>query len=188
MRTLLLVLACSVSLDAQRCLVKLDPQATRIHFTLGDVLHTVHGTFQLSKGEFWFDPASRKAGGLLIVNAASGESGSHARDSRMNKSILETQLFPEATFAPERIVGSVSSSGQSAFHLRGQFSIHGVSHELTMRVRSDIAESQLKATADFDVPYVAWGMKNPSTLFLRVDDTVMVEIQAAGQVTEQNAQ
>jgi len=38
------------------------------------------------------------------------------------------------------------------------------------------------ATADFTVPYVNWGMKNPSVLFLRVGNDVKVRFHAAGTV------
>ena len=34
----------------------------------------------------------------------------------------------------------------------------------------------------FALPYVSWGMKNPSTFVLRVDEKVAIEIHAAGRV------
>jgi hypothetical protein len=40
----------------------------------------------------------------------------------------------------------------------------------------------------FVVPYVAWGLKNPSTLFLRVSDKVNIDINAAGRLTSATAQ
>ena len=52
--------------------------------------------------------------------------------------------------------------------LHGQFTIHGGAHEVTMAVKAHIENQRLTATIDFQVPYVQWGMKNPSTLFLRV--------------------
>ncbi len=36
------------------------------------------------------------------------------------------------------------------------------------------------ATAKFSVPYVAWGMKDPSNLVLRVDKIVDVDVTLAG--------
>ena len=72
-------------------------------FTLGGVLHTIHGTLKLIKGEFWLEPSSGKAGGELVVNGASGDSGSHVRDSRMEKNILQADLYPEIKFTPNRI-------------------------------------------------------------------------------------
>jgi hypothetical protein len=36
-------------------------------------------------------------------------------------------------------------------------------------------------TSHFTVPYVKWGMKNPSTFVLRVNQSVDIEIQASGE-------
>ena len=38
------------------------------------------------------------------------------------------------------------------------------------------------AASHFAVPYVKWGMKNPSTFILRVDQSVDIEVQASGAV------
>lgn len=38
----------------------------------------------------------------------------------------------------------------------------------------------VSAATQFDVPYVAWEMGGPSTLFLRVDKGVQMEIDAQG--------
>ena len=34
----------------------------------------------------------------------------------------------------------------------------------------------------FAIPYVKWGLKNPSTFILRVDQSVDVEIKASGDI------
>src|SRR5690348_13402203 len=85
-------------LFSQPLLMKLDPASTQINFTLGDILHTVHGTFHLKDANLKLDPETGLAGGSLVVDAASGDSGSDARDSRMRSNILETGRFPEITF------------------------------------------------------------------------------------------
>jgi len=42
---------------AQPVTAQLDPAATHVDFTLGDTLHTVHGSFRLKGGTFtFFDP------------------------------------------------------------------------------------------------------------------------------------
>lgn len=182
MRCLLVLLVACTGLCAQQTQLKLDTDLTKVNFTVGDVLHTVHGTFQLTKGDLWFDPTSSKAGGMLVVNGESGNSGSHARDSRMNKNILESRTYPEITFQPDRIEGKVNLSGHSEFKLHGMFTIHGATHELTMNVKADIAANRVTARAEFNVPHVQWGLRNPSTLFLRVNDTVPIEIIAVGEI------
>jgi polyisoprenoid-binding protein YceI len=161
----------------------LVPECTKVNWTLGDVLHTVHGTFKLQKGEITFDNETGKASGEVVVDAKSGESGSGARDGRMHKSVLESARFPQALFAPDHMDGKVELAGTSNVKLHGTFTIHGASHELTVPVRVTANGEKLDANIKFEVPFVAWGMKDPSTLFLKVNKAVEVELQSQGRLT-----
>jgi polyisoprenoid-binding protein YceI len=163
--------------------VELNPSQTHVIWTLGDVLHTVHGTFRLARGTIGFDPVTGKASGELVVDAASGESGNGARDGRMRKHVLESAKYPDITFKPDRIEGNVNLDGDSQVQLHGLFRIHGAEHELTVPAKVHFAHSHMDATIDFSVPFVKWGMKDPSTLFLKVKDTVEIEMQAVGSET-----
>jgi hypothetical protein len=78
----------------------IEPTQTRVEFTLGSLLHTVHGDFQLKRGTLRFDSQSGIASGELVVDATSGESGSAARDKRMHASILESARYPKSLSAP----------------------------------------------------------------------------------------
>ena len=158
--------------------LELDPAQTRVEFTLGDLLHTVHGSFQLKRGSIKFDTGSGKAAGELVVDAASGSSGSGARDHRMNTNILESVLFPDIVFRPDLIEGKLAHEGPSQVQLHGMFSIHGAGHELTIPLAVEASGGQFTASGHFVVPYVKWGMKNPSTLILRVSDKVQIDIHA----------
>jgi len=51
-----------------------------------------------------------------------------------------------------------------------------------MNVKADIKANHLTARAEFNVPYVKWGLKDPGTLFLCVNDTVPIEINAIGEI------
>jgi polyisoprenoid-binding protein YceI len=167
---------------ASETVLEFAPPQTQIHWTLGTLLHTVHGSFQLRSGSVRFDPATGKASGELIVDSVSGQSGSDSRDNRMRQSILEAPKFPAIVFRPDRVDGSIPSQGKAKLQVHGAFELHGKAHELTMPVEVDVAPGQVAAVAQFDVPYISWGLKNPSTLFLKVDDHVLVEIQATGRV------
>jgi polyisoprenoid-binding protein YceI len=158
------------------------PDQTSVGYTLGDLLHTVHGTFQLKRGQIRLDPATGKASGELIVDATSGESGSKARDSRMHKNILESSKYPEITFRPNLVEGTIASKGPSQLKVHGQFGIHGAEHEIVIPVEVRMEPNQATAILRFQVPYVKWGMKNPSTLLLRVKDIVDIEVKAVAQV------
>jgi polyisoprenoid-binding protein YceI len=158
--------------------LKLTPANTRIEWSLSDFLHGVHGTFELKRGSIRFDPDSGKAAGEVVVDAASGDSGSGARDKRMHKSILESAKYSDAVFTPDRVEGKLAQPGTSNLKLHGTFRIHGTDHEMTMDVQAKVESERMLAEITFDVPYVDWGMKNPSTLLLRCGKTVQVAIHA----------
>ena len=167
---------------AQDAVLELDLAATQVNFTLGDVLHTVHGTFKLKRGTVKFDSTSGHASGLVVVDATSGDSGSHARDHKMHKDILESAQYPEITFTPVQIQGQVLPQGDFKTQVLGTFTMHGAGHPLTLVVQAHLVGDRLTADTEFTLPYVSWGLKNPSTLFLRVNDTVDIAIHAAGQM------
>ena len=168
---------------AEDIVLVFDPPQTHIAWTLGTVLHTVHGTFQLRSGTVRFDPATGKAGGSLLVDSRSGESGGQARDSRMHDSILESAKYPDIVFVPDRVDGTLPAQGSATLQVHGTFTLHGADHELTLPVQVTLAPQQVAITSTFKVPYISWGLKNPSTFILRVNDSVDVEIHAAGRVS-----
>jgi polyisoprenoid-binding protein YceI len=169
-------------LSAQQTVIELDPAQTRIDFTLGSVLHTVHGSFRLKQGTIRFDPATGKAGGEVIVDATSGASGNGSRDGRMHNSIIESARYPEIVFRPDSVTGTLAGPGPWRVQVHGLFKIHGAEHELVLPVEAQVGPDRCTASTQFAVPYVKWGMKNPSTFLLRVDDRVTLEIHAAGRV------
>jgi polyisoprenoid-binding protein YceI len=181
--TLTLLICAAAPLRAGESVLQLDPAQTRVEFTLHDILHTVHGTFRLKRGTIAFDPETGAAKGELIIDAQSGESGSEARDGRMHKNILESARYPEITFTPDRVDGTISFDGRCDVRVHGLFRIHGADHELTLPVQAQIAKAKVTAETRFEVPYVRWGMKNPSTFLLRVSDRVDIQIQAVGQLS-----
>jgi polyisoprenoid-binding protein YceI len=176
------VLAFAGSAAAQRASFQLDPAQTIVKFTLGDVLHTVHGTFRLKRGALLLEPASGKFSGEIVVDAKSGESGSGMRDRKMHKEILESEQYPEIAFRPDKIEGTVASQGKSSVKVHGMFSIHGVDREIMVPAEVEMSADHWTATVHFTIPYAKWGMKNPSTLFLRVNDYVEIDLVAAGSV------
>jgi len=168
------------TIPGQETALRVDPAQTTVEFVLPTTLHTVHGSFHLKRGDLRFD-ASGNASGELVVDAASGESGSDGRDKRMHGSILQSVTFPEIVFRPDRVVGKVAPQGKSQVELHGMFGIHGAEHELTVPLQVEASNGQYNATGTFKVPYIKWGLKNPSTLFLRVNDTVEITIHTVAR-------
>ena len=164
-------------------IVTFDPPQTQIRWTLSAMLHTVHGTFQLKSGRIRFDPVTGKASGQLVVSAASGESGNESRDKHMHQSILESARFADIVFTPDQVIGKMEPEGKSTIQVHGNFHLHGAGHEFTLPVEVEMRNGQAAAVAHFSIPYLRWGLKNPSTFVLRVGDSVDVEIQASAKVT-----
>ena len=176
-----ILLTCGLPLLAEEFTLELDPARSVVHYSLGDVLHSVHGTFKLKRGTIRFDPDTGKVGGEVIVDVASGYSNSHARDRRMHKEVLQSDRFPEASFVPDKIEGKLSPEGDSKVGIHGLFKIHGEAHEVTLPSAVQIKGADVSATIHFSVPYVKWGMKNPSTFILRVADHVEIDLLAVGR-------
>jgi polyisoprenoid-binding protein YceI len=165
---------------------QVDPAQSSVTFTLGDVLHTVHGHFALKHGELQVQPTG-KLSGEIVVDATSGNSGSGLRDRKMNKEVLESARYPEIDFRPNRFDGNVAPQGRSSVMVHGIFSIHGTDREITVPAQVERDGDHWTANVHFTVPYQKWGMKNPSTLFLKVSDTVEIDLSAAGSVTTATA-
>ena len=153
-----------------------------MHWAVDSTLHTVHGTFALKSGSVHFDPESGKAGGEIVVLASSGESGNGPRDARMHKEILESAKYSEVVFRPTRVEGKVGQSGASDVKLGGVFSIHGADHDLTAVVHAELTGDRWRGTGKFDVPYVKWGIKDPSNFLLKVKPVVNVELEMSGEI------
>lgn len=178
---LLAFLCCAAATaQSQELRLQFDSSKTTIAFTLGDVLHTVHGSFQLKSGDVEYKTATKSVSGSLTVDATSGQSGNHSRDHKMHKEILESVRYPVISFRPDRVEGNVGPTGSSTIQVHGIFSIHGSDHELTMPVKVEVLPDHWTADSHFTIPYVKWGMKNPSTFVLRVSESVEIDIHASG--------
>jgi len=177
----LALLGCATAFaQPQELRFQFDPSTTKITFTLGDILHTVRGSFRLKQGDVKYNVGTRSIAGTLTVDATSGESGNHSRDRKMHKEILESARYPEIIFRPDRVDGTVAPLGTSSVQVHGIFSIHGSDHELTMPVRVEVFPDHWIADTHFTIPYVKWGIKNPSTFVLRVSESVEIDVHATG--------
>ena len=79
----------------------------------------------------------------------------------------------------------IAEGASSSLTVHGMFRIHGADHELSIPVEAKLAGDHWTAHAQFKIPYVAWGMKNPSKAFLHVGDMVEVEFQGQGKAVSQ---
>jgi hypothetical protein len=145
-------------------ILTVNPAQSTVHWSVDSSLHLVHGTFALKSGALHF------------------ESGNASRDARMHKEILESTKYPDLIFQPTQIDGHIAVSGASDAKLHGVFSIHGADHDLIAAVHAELTGNHWKGTTQFEVPYVRWGIKDPSNFLLKVKHVVSVELELSGEV------
>ena len=156
----------------------LEPATTAIHWTLNTNVHTVHGTFKLKSGAVHIDPATGNASGLIVIDASSGESGDSTRDHRMNNVVLDTDKYPTITFRPTHVNGKLDPATSGPIVVDGVMNLHGQDHPMQLTVNLQPKDSALASKIHFDVPYVAWGLKDPSIMMFRCDKQVAIDIDA----------
>jgi polyisoprenoid-binding protein YceI len=186
LRNALLLIAAAASpviLQAQNPVqdkLSLDTARSEVHFTLTDTLHTVKGTFHIQQGDITFDPASGHASGSILVDALSGKSGNPVRDHRMAKDELKAPDFKTVAFAPTRFTGTFNPTGDSTLQVHGLFTLLGTPHEIDVPMQVQVNGDQIHAVGSFTVPYVQWGLKDPSTFMIHVEKEVHVDVDLTG--------
>jgi polyisoprenoid-binding protein YceI len=171
---------------AQQETFTVNPDASKVAFTLGGTGHHVDGTFHVQSGKIEFDPSASKISGLVVVAAGSGNSGEPGRDKKMNSDVLDTAHFAEVTFAPNSYQGSIAPSGDSTIQVSGVFTLHGTPHDITVPMQIHIEGTAISATGKFTVPYVKWGLKDPSIFILKVAKEVDIDLNLSGQLSHGN--
>jgi polyisoprenoid-binding protein YceI len=184
---LLIVLGCVAILSSPTCVaqgtaVAIIPEKSHIDFTVSDTVHTVHGTFQVKEGKLTLDQAKQQISGSLLVDVRSGNSGNRTRDRKMHKEILESERYPVSTFTAESMEGNLAGSGDSEVKVHGKLNLHGADHPMTLDIQVNQQGNIIIAKTKFGIPFVEWGMKDPSNFFIRLKKTVQMDIEISGSI------
>ena len=165
---------------AQHEVFHVNPDSSEVSFTLNASDHATKGTFRVDKGSIDFDPSTANIAGLIVVAAGSGKTGNGVRDKKMTNEVLDAAHFDNVTFAPKSYIGTIASSGDSTIQATGIFTLHGAPHEITVPIQIHIEGAGCTAHTAFAVPYVNWGLKDPSILFFKVAKYVQIDLKLAG--------
>jgi polyisoprenoid-binding protein YceI len=169
---------------AQHRVFTVAPDSSKVAFGLAGTGHHINGTFHVQSGTVDFDSAASKISGSIVVAAGSGDSGEPSRDKKMNSEILDVAHFAEVSFSPKSYQGTIAASGDSTIQVTGTFTLHGTPHDITVPMQIHIDGGNLTAKAHFAVPYVQWGLKDPSVFILKVAKEVDIDLALAGNVTQ----
>jgi polyisoprenoid-binding protein YceI len=180
----LFVAVCSLAsvLSAENLTFELDPKATLITFTFGATLHTVQGTLQAKQGMVKIDTETGAASGWIVMDATSARTGNNRRDRKMHEKILESRRFPDIVFDVQRVSGNIHRTGSSDLQLHGYLDFHGDRRLVELPVVATADGNRVTATGNLLIPYVQWGLRDPSFLLLRVEKEVRVTVKAVGRL------
>ena len=171
---------------AQHQTFSVNPEASSVAFSLGGNAHHVDGTFHVQSGSIDFDRSAAKLSGSVVVAAGSGNSGDNGRDKKMNTDVLDVAHYADVLFVPQSYQGTIAASGDSTIQVSGAFTLHGTPHELTVPMQIHIEGTNLTAKTHFTVPYVKWGLKDPSIFILKVAKEVEIDLTLVGHVSAWN--
>ncbi len=177
------VLTLPASSVAAEQVLLVDAKASAVSFELPATGHTVRGTFAVSSGQLRFDRETGRLSGQITVDATSGRTGNARRDRAMHADVLESAKYPRIVFRPSSLDGRLTPSGESTATVRGTMSIHGSDHPVSIPVKVQIAGSRVTALGTFEVPYVAWGLKDPSVFVVRVAKKVRMDVALQGTLS-----
>ena len=118
-----------------------------------------------------------------VGTMCSGDSGDKGRDKNMNTQVLDVAHFAEISFTPKSYQGAIAASGDSTIQVSGVFTLHGAAHDLTVPMQLHIEGTALNAKTHFAVPYVQWGLKDPSIFVLKVAKEVDIDLTLAGRLS-----
>jgi polyisoprenoid-binding protein YceI len=180
---LILYLASTFAARAQRQTLTVNPDSSSVAFALTGTGHEVHGSFHVQKGVITFDRTARSMSGEIVVSAASGDSGDKSRDKKMHSDVLDIEHYADVTFTPQKYDGTIAPSGDSNIQVSGTFTLHGTPHDITVPMQVHIDGANLTGRGSFVVPYVKWGLKDPSVFVLKVAKDVKIDLTLAGTVS-----
>jgi polyisoprenoid-binding protein YceI len=181
------VLALSVILApaalAQHQTFAVNPDASEVKMTLNTTHEVVNGTFHIQSGSIEFDRSAPKMSGSVAVLAGSGKTGNDSRDKKMSKDILKVDQYTTVSFAPKTYTGTIARSGDSTIQVSGVFTLVGNPHDLTIPMQIHMDGSKATVRAQFVLPYVQWGLKNPSFMFWKAENDVAIDLNLVGQLS-----
>lgn len=176
----LAVIPCAL---AQKETFQISPDKSQVQFSLPATLHEVHGTFHVTSGIIAISPGKGEMGGAILVDAHSGSSGEASRDKKMTQDQLKADQYTTVSFAPKSYAGNLAAEGDSDITVQGVFTLLGTPHDLSVPMHIHIDHGACTAKGSFAVPFVKWGVKDPSTFMLKVGKEVKVDLDLSGTLS-----
>jgi polyisoprenoid-binding protein YceI len=161
-----------------------NPDASEVKMTLNTNHEVVNGTFHIKSGSIEFDRSAPKMSGSVVVLAGSGKTGNDTRDKRMYREILRVEQHATVSFEPKSYAGTIAPSGDSTIRVTGIFTLLGTPHEITIPVVVHLEATTAAAKAHLSIPFIQWGLKDPSILIWKTEKDVAIDLFLTGQLSK----
>ena len=168
---------------AQHQTFVVNPDASEVKMTLKTTHELVNGTFHVQSGSIEFDHNDPKMSGVITVIAGSGKTGNDSRDKKMNKDVLKVEQHATVSFEPKTYAGNIATAGDSTIQVTGIFTLLGTPHEITVPMLVHLDGANATAKGHFRVPYIQWGLKDPSFLIWKADKDVAIDLNLVGTIS-----
>jgi len=96
----------------------------------------------------------------------------------MHSAVLESAQYPTITFRPTHIDGKIDLAAAGSVVVDAILSLHGQDHPMKITVDLHPQGDGVALATHFTVPFVAWGLKDPSTFIFRTDKQVTLDVEA----------
>jgi polyisoprenoid-binding protein YceI len=171
-----------VAAYSEELVLTLAPEKTSATFRVSATVLDIDGVLAMGPGQIRFDSATGAASGQITIDLRGTKTGSRLRDWEMHRRVLETERYPLVVFRLDRMLGTLAPSGTSDLVLAGIVTMHGAEHAMVVPVKATVSGDTVSAEALFEIPYVAWGLRDPSLLLLRVAPVAVVTVKARGDL------
>jgi polyisoprenoid-binding protein YceI len=119
----------------------------------------------------------------ITVDLTALQSDERRRDNFIKQDTLQTSRFPSATFVAREVEGlptPMPTSGDVAFKLSGDLTVHGVTRPVTWQVTATFTDTAVSGTATTKVNISDYGMTPPKAgPVLSIDDGLTLELAFA---------
>ncbi len=169
---------------AQQHTFVVDSAASSVKMTLKTTHEIVNGTFHVQSGSITFDRSTPGMSGSVIVLSGSGDTGNGSRDKKMHGDILHSERYANISFQPKSYTGTIARSGDSTIQVAGIFTLLGVPHQIAIPMAVHLEGTTATVKGDFTVPYVQWGLKNPSFFIWKAANDVAINLFLTGRLSK----
>jgi polyisoprenoid-binding protein YceI len=115
----------------------------------------------------------------LVIKLADLKSDQTRRDNYLRKSTLETTKYPNAELVPTALEGllmPIEPGSSQTFSVKGNLTVHGVTHPTTWNVTARAEGKDVVGTAATAFTFKDFGLEQPRvSIVLNVADTIRLE-------------